>query len=388
MKLGLNTVTVLTLWLALFANGAVAQTLTEKLVGDDHVKLAEEARAVGNIVRGAILFHQGNINCAKCHRPSAEKDRLGPDLSRMEPNVTDAYLIESILQPSKTIKKGFETTIIQGVDGRVISGIVLSEDPQQIVIRDNKNIDQTVTLRREDIEEKKPGTLSSMPENLANELKDRQQFLDLLRYVIDVKERGPELSETQSIATRRELALELKGIVLLQELNCIACHGSQNVSAVVRAKQAPRLKWSAKWLNPRWMEQFIRDPHAVKPGTTMPELLKKEPEREQSAKAITHFLVSQSENSFAMEASDPGSAVRGHELFNSVGCVACHSPRNEQAVEQPLANSKPLGELSTKFSISGLVEFLENPLAVRPSGHMPNMRLTHREASDIANFLV
>jgi putative heme-binding domain-containing protein len=388
MKLGLNTATILTLWLALFANGAVAQTLTEKLIADDHLKLAEEARAVGNIVRGAILFHQGNINCAKCHRPSAEKDRLGPDLSRMEPDVTDAHLIESILQPSKTIKKGFETTIIQGVDGRVISGVMLSEDPQQIVIRDNKNIDQTLTLRREDIEEIKPGTLSSMPENLANELKDRQQFLDLLRYVIDVKERGPELSDTQSIATRRELAPELKGLVLLQELNCITCHGSQNFSAIVQAKQAPRLKWSAKWLNPRWMEQFIRDPHLVKPGTTMPELLLQEPQSEQAANAITHFLVSQSENSFAVEASDPGSAVRGHELFNSVGCVACHSPRNEQAVEQPLANSKSLGELSAKFNVSGLVEFLENPLAVRPSGHMPNMRLTHREATDIANFLV
>lgn len=38
--------------------------------------------------------------------------------------------------------------------------------------------------------------------------------------------------------------------------------------------------------------------------------------------------------------------------------------------------------------MDGLVEFLKNPHAVRPSGRMPNMQLTHFEAVDIANFLI
>ena len=53
--------------LLLAGSQALAQSLTEKLVAEDPVKLAEEARTSGNIVRGAILFHQGNINCVKCH---------------------------------------------------------------------------------------------------------------------------------------------------------------------------------------------------------------------------------------------------------------------------------------------------------------------------------
>ena len=44
------------------------QTLTETLSKNDPHKLVQEARKSGDIVRGAILFHQGNINCAKCHR--------------------------------------------------------------------------------------------------------------------------------------------------------------------------------------------------------------------------------------------------------------------------------------------------------------------------------
>ena len=51
-----------------------AQTLTEKLKAEDPARLAWDAREKGNIVRGAILYHQGNINCAKCHRASASLD--------------------------------------------------------------------------------------------------------------------------------------------------------------------------------------------------------------------------------------------------------------------------------------------------------------------------
>ena len=391
MKLGLSTFLVGAMLLVLSANGVIAQTLTDKLIAEDPTKLAEQARLNGNIVRGAILFHQGNINCAKCHRPSSEQDRVGPDLSRMEREITDEFIIESILQPSKAIKKGFETTIVLDVDGRTYNGIMLSEDAQKIVIRDSQNVDQTITIQRADIEEIKPGKTSSMPDNLANELKDRQHFLDLLRYVLDVKERGPELKVAAANASvRRELDPELNGLVLIQELNCLACHTSETFPAIVRAKQAPRLKWSAAWLNPQWMERFIGAPHTVKPGTTMPQLLGHldEATRSQTAKAITHFLVSQADNQFQTQAIDSSAVSRGHELFNSVGCVACHSPRNEQAVEQPWPNSKPLGELASKYNISGLVQLLENPLVVRPSGHMPNMQLSHREATEMANFLL
>jgi putative heme-binding domain-containing protein len=145
MKPGLFTSACLTIWLALSAGGVNGQTLTEKLIADDPARLADEARSHGNIIRGAILFHQGNINCAKCHRPSAERDRIGPDLSRMEPETTDAQLIESILQPSKTIKKGFETTILLGVDGQIHQGIILHEDAEKVVFRNSQNVDQTLT---------------------------------------------------------------------------------------------------------------------------------------------------------------------------------------------------------------------------------------------------
>ncbi len=389
MRLGSHTIFVLTA--TLFVNCASAQTLSERLVAEDPATLIQRAKLDGNIVRGAILFHQGNINCAKCHRPAAEIDRIGPDLSRMGPELTDELIIESILQPSKKIKKNFETIAALTVDGRLVTGIIVTEDAQKLVIRESQNVDQLVTIPREDLEEIRPGIVSSMPENLADELKDHQQFLDLLRYVIDVKERGPDAGAmAANLTVRRELSPELNGVILIQEMNCVACHTSDSIESAIGPKRAPQLQWSGKWLNPEFIEKFIANPHAIKPGTTMPDMLGHldEANRRKTAEAITQFLVSKTNNEFQAEGIDGVAVTRGFELFHAVGCVACHAPRDQHALEKPLADSVPLGDLVPKYNVSGLMTFLENPHAARPSGRMPNMQLTHREAIDIANFLL
>ena len=377
--------------LFLLSSVVAGQTLNEKLIAEDPTKLAQEARRDGNIVRGAILFHQGNLNCIKCHRASAEADRIGPNLSLIAPEVTDEFIIESILQPSKQIKEGYETFVILTLDAETFSGIKVSEDENQIVIRDPANLDQPITILREDIDQIRPGRESNMPANLADQLKNRKQFLDLLRYVIDIKERGPDAdAQANQMEARRELSPELNGLVLTQELNCAACHGSKAFASPVVAKHAPHLKWSAQRLNPSYIREFISNPHATKPGTTMPDVLGQfsDAERTEHATALTHYLLSQTKNNFARTSLDGEAMHRGYELFNSVGCVACHAPRNESAIEQTLGESLPLGDLTNKYDIDGLTEFLKDPHVARPSGYMPNMQLAHREAVDIANYLL
>ncbi len=394
---------VLTLFVvAGVAQPSYSQTLNEKLIEEDLSRLVADARKNGDIVRGAILFHQGNINCAKCHRPAAEKDRIGPDLSRMPPETTDVQLAESILEPSKAIRKGFESTVVLTAQGQVVTGLLVSEDKQKIVLRSGQNIEPLVTVLQADIAESKLSPKSSMPEGLVNELKNRQQFLDLLRYVIDVKERGPQVDTpaqntiTEQTAAHRELSPELKGLVLINKLNCVACHQGTTVPGLP-SKQAPNLKWSAKRLNPDYLAKFIADPQQMKPGTTMPHLLGKANRSgemstdsiKETATAIVHFLISIDGNQYESTTQDDNAAsVRGHELFQSVGCVACHAPRNELAIEQPLENSTPLGNLVGKYDAKGLTAFLEDPHAVRPSGRMPNMVLSHKEASDLSSYLL
>ena len=156
----------------------------------------------------------------------------------------------------------------------------------------------------------------------------------------------------------------------MSERNCSACHQTDSKPGNLVANQAPNLSWSSRRLNPDYLTSFIADPHATKPGTRMPHLLGELPEamRRKSAEALVQYLVSESENQYELQVPAADAIARGSELFHSVGCVACHAPRNPSAEELPLINSTPLGDLSAKYNIDGLVEFLENPLAVRPSG--------------------
>ena len=368
-----------------------AQTLSEKLLSENPKALVAAAREGGDIVRGAILFHQGNINCAKCHRAQANGIRIGPDLGKLEADVTDAYLVEAILEPSKTIKKDYESVIISTLDGEIFTGIIQTQNEAQIILRDPGEPERVMIIDRNNLDEMRTAKKSSMPDDLVKELKDRRQFLDLLRYVIDLKERGSnnELIGT-AITTTHELSVELNGISLITELNCAACHQPEVALSLTDPKQAPDLNWSARHLNPEFLADFIANPHALKPGTTMPDLFqgKSKSKRMDDANAITHFLTSRTDNEFTPAKTDTAAIQRGDELFHSLGCVACHAPRDSTAREKQLDPSIPLGELAVKYSLSGLVEFLENPHAVRPSGRMPSLSLTNRETKDIAAFLL
>ena len=371
---------------------ASGQTLTEKIGNEDPTQLVEQAHEYGDIVRGAILFHQGNINCAKCHRPTTEEQRIGPDLGRLEADVTNESLVESILYPSRQIKEEYKSIIVLTVDGRMFTGTRVSESETEIVIRETADVDKLVTIKTDDVEEVRAGSKSSMPDNLVDQLKDRQQFLDLLRYVVDLRERAPDAATTvDADGGRRNPEEVVHGLVLIQKFNCVACHSTESLQSFpVAAKSAPRLQWSGKHLNPDYIKAFMQNPHAIKPGSTMPDLMSQmdEAERTAAAEAITHYLVSRAPNEFQVADVDSESASRGHALFHQVGCVACHSPRATTGDEQSVSEATPLGDLSKKYSLTGLTNFLEDPLVVRPSGHMPNMVLSHREAVDLSHFLL
>ncbi len=186
-----------------------------------------------------------------------------------------------------------------------------------------------------------------------------------------------------------QLDPELKGLVLIEELNCAACHTSDAPFAA-RSKKAPRLSAVGSRVNPNYFESFIRDPHGTKPGTTMPDILTQLSAEEKGtvAKSLTHFLLSLRKNDFALQPPDAVAAKLGERLFHSRGCAACHSPRDATGTELLPKTSAPLGALEKKFSFKSLVDFLRQPHASRPSGRMPDMRLSGQDLERIAHYLL
>jgi mono/diheme cytochrome c family protein len=166
------------------------------------------------------------------------------------------------------------------------------------------------------------------------------------------------------------------GRLLLGELGCVACHKTADAPPV---KKAPILTAVGDRISPAWIREFISDPQTAKRGTTMPRPQATPDEVE----ALTHFLMS-------LKGAKPpevggGAPVQAADVFNKVGCAACHDPIGKP----PVPGSVPLPDLKAKYaSASALAQFLLDPLAVRPSGRMPKMNLTPAEAVSLgAHFI-
>jgi mono/diheme cytochrome c family protein len=177
-----------------------------------------------------------------------------------------------------------------------------------------------------------------------------------------------------------------KGAVLMSELRCASCHEGMDGSSM---KAAPDLREVGGRLKFDALQQIIANPAVAHPGTTMPQMLAGETEekKREISTAISHYLLSISKP--APEPKPlPDEAKAGHEIFHSVGCVACHSPRDEAGKEIAPAGNVSLGHVSNKYQPHALAEFLYEPLKVRPSGRMPDMNLSKEEAAALASYLM
>jgi mono/diheme cytochrome c family protein len=204
------------------------------------------------------------------------------------------------------------------------------------------------------------------------------------------------------------------GSLLISELRCAACHAGVEQGSVPE-KTAPDLAEVGTRVSPEYLQRFLLSPTEAHPGTTMPDLIAARPvsERQKIAEALTHFLVAQSKAAIPSEPSGPTDPLLGKELFHSIGCIACHGPRSSlSGTEQNLNRNdedeqegesedpvliarmkiKPniisLEHVAAKYNVNSLSRFLFQPLRVRSSGRMPDMKLTPAESLAIASYLV
>ena len=105
----------------------------------------------------------------------------------------------------------------------------------------------------------------------------------------------------------------MKGRILIEELNCVACHHEPEF--LTSSKQSPRLSGVGSRLSPEYIKSFLMGPSIVKPGTLMPDLLShlKEDQKEKIAESITHYLISlNKKKDFKEKAPDSVAAEKGN----------------------------------------------------------------------------
>jgi mono/diheme cytochrome c family protein len=180
------------------------------------------------------------------------------------------------------------------------------------------------------------------------------------------------------------------GLLLLGELGCVNCHAAgKEQSAHLLPKQGPLLDKVGGRLRPEWIVDYLKQPHALKPGTTMPHVLAGLPdgERDRAARAITHFLVvTGAFDNGPLAESNNSNAAEGLNIYKRAGCTVCHGAREKHAT--PLPDQMPLVDLHKKWSPRALDEFLKNPFHVRPSSRMPALPLKDQERRHVVASLL
>ena len=138
----------------------------------------------GDPRRGHAVFQSQRTSCVTCHQVQGKGGRVGPDLSTTGTRRDTRDLLEAILYPSSSLARGFESFSVITSDGRLRTGLILAQTTDAIELRTTQQ--KTVTIRRDDIEELQPSSVSIMPAGLDRTISDGD-LRDLIAYLKTLK---------------------------------------------------------------------------------------------------------------------------------------------------------------------------------------------------------
>ncbi|MBI4815532.1 MAG: c-type cytochrome [Deltaproteobacteria bacterium] len=207
-----------------------------------------------------------------------------------------------------------------------------------------------------------------------------------------------------------------RGKGLFEELGCHGCHSTKffapRPSAIGPSLLLVRQKSSASFV-----EEWLRDPRAIRSDTKMPAFWPEplEPstgvaaaegsesrvrwarERDEEPRAIAAYLASiPASRTLSDFTVDPSLADEGRTLFDRVGCRGCHRlaadevmPRDGPAtIPAELRFGPSLSSVGEKATPEWLAAWLRSPKDVWPKARMPSLRLTEPELARLVAFLV
>ncbi|MGC3968478.1 MAG: c-type cytochrome [Pirellulales bacterium] len=168
---------------------AAAEPLVQRLNADiaaQRSRLAElEAQLNGgDVTRGKNLFTVKKTSCIACHTVKSQGGRIGPDLSNVGQIRSRTDILESILFPSASFVRGFESVTVTTADGLEVTGILSRETPDAVYLKTAQR--EEIRVPRKDVEEIMPSKLSIMPTGLDKVL-TTAELRDIVAYLQSLK---------------------------------------------------------------------------------------------------------------------------------------------------------------------------------------------------------
>ena len=135
----------------------------------------------GNPSNGRAVFVR---NCTACHKlGNGEGQDYGPNMDKVGTRLTRLKIVESIIDPNAEVDKKYLSTKVTLLDGKSVTGLLVSETKDEVVIFDGK---ERRTVKVADIDERQTLKQSSMPEGQVATMAP-VEFLDVVEYLSSLK---------------------------------------------------------------------------------------------------------------------------------------------------------------------------------------------------------
>ena len=129
-----------------------------------------------------MFLNNKAVACITCHKLEGVGGNIGPDLTRVWETHSLEKSIESMLEPSKEIKEGYQTFVATTKAGKTATGLRVAQNAEGVVLRDATG--KEVMIPANDLEELQPTKKSLMPDDVVKHLSYRE-FLDLVAFLRD-----------------------------------------------------------------------------------------------------------------------------------------------------------------------------------------------------------
>jgi cytochrome c2/mono/diheme cytochrome c family protein len=206
---------------------------------------------------------------------------------------------------------------------------------------------------------------------------------------------SPDVPRAASLGSGREL---------IKQFGCHGCHRIPGYEGI--RKVGPDLATISTKLTQDWTKKWLANPKDFKSEARMPKFWyntnnsgvqngvdwdKRNPVE---INAIVAYLWDESSKLTAKTLpakNTNGSATRGKELIETIGCYGCHSIGPiEEAPNQTQIRRRHgynLANQGSKVTATWLANWVQDPQKVWPDSKMPSLRLTDSETADITAYL-
>ena len=163
---------------------AIEPTVTKLLAQKEQqaARLAElePELANGDATRGKAAYLEGKAACITCHKVGDAGRAVGPDLTTIGRIRTRRDFLESMLYPSESIARDFESYGVTLKDGAMHLGLIQRETADTVYVTNVAG--EEIPLQRSAIDKIEPVPVSIMPQGLDQAL-SKQELLDMIAFL-------------------------------------------------------------------------------------------------------------------------------------------------------------------------------------------------------------